>query len=495
MPDTADVIDYVARLPNLAVVSLAGNLGGHEVKVLDLVLHKPRIRRVLEETLNDFRPQVVGLSGMTFQFGTLLRVAGFIRAWDPAVRLVAGGYHATLMAQEVTGNGRELLLDFLVRGEGEATFAELLAELSRTEPDFGSVLGLSYRMGDSWHHNPMRPLMELDRISIPDRRARLKSGFFMLHLPMDVAETSRGCPYNCKFCSITGMYGRTFRAYAEDRIIADLEAIRSEGSKAVFFVDDNITCDIDHFRRVCRAIVRHGLNDMQYLVQATAVGIAQNPDLVADMDRANFRYVFVGFEAMTPQALQGVNKPTNPEINRRAAALLRKHGMAVIAGCIVGYPDDTAASVRENIRLIRSLKPDMIYAQYLTPYPKTVLREEMLAAGLVTNLDDYGKYDGFSCNIRTRHLENRELYRILKGEMVLSHFDPSLVKANYFLRRQPRPFLKAVFKAIAANLYNILAARQLPHSIDLDPAPRDKAGVSAAGKSPLSGAVLSTRPH
>jgi radical SAM superfamily enzyme YgiQ (UPF0313 family) len=269
------------------------------------------------------------------------------------------------------------------------------------------------------------------------------------------------------------MYGRTFRTYSEDRIIADLQAIKDRGSKAVFFVDDNITHDIDHFRRVCRAIVLHGLNDMHYLVQATAVGIAQNPDLVADMDRANFRYVFVGFEAMTPQALKGVNKPTNPEINRRAAALLRQHGMAIIAGCIVGYPEDTAASVRENIRLIRSLKPDMIYAQYLTPYPKTVLREEMLAAGLVTNLNDYGRYDGFSCNIRTHHLETRELYRILKGQMVLSHFDPSLIKANFFLRKCPRPFLRSVFKSIGLTLYNILASRQLTQSTDLDPGPTE----------------------
>jgi radical SAM superfamily enzyme YgiQ (UPF0313 family) len=487
MPDTADVIDYVARLPNLAVVSLAGNLTGHEVKVLDLVLYKPRIRQALEETLNAFRPHVVGLSGMTFQFGTLLRVARFVRARDPHVKLVAGGYHATLMAEEITTTSEPLPLDFLVRGEGEVTFAELVSQLNRPEPDFSGVPGLSYFNGGSWHHNPLRPLMDLDGMAIPDRRARLKSDFFMLHLPMDVAETSRGCPYNCKFCSITQMYGRTFRTHSEDRIIADLYSIRHQGSKAVFFVDDNITHDIDHFKRVCRAIVRHGLNDMHYLVQVTAVGIAQNPDLVADMDRANFRFVFVGFEAMTPQALKGVNKPTNPEINRKAAALLRQHGMAIIAGCIVGYPEDTAASVKENLRLIRSLKPDMIYAQYLTPYPKTVLREEMLAAGLVTNLDDYSKYDGFSCNIRTHHLENTDLYRVLKREMVLSHFDPSLIKANFFLRKCPRPFLKGVVKAIGTNLYNILAARQLAQWIDLDRGPAGivrEAPCGASGVSP-----------
>jgi radical SAM superfamily enzyme YgiQ (UPF0313 family) len=468
MPDTADVIDYVARLPNLAVVSMAGNLPGHEVRVLDLVLYKPRIGAALKEALEDFKPDVVGLSAMTFQFGTLLRVAGFIRRWDPSIRLVAGGYHASLMAEEIGTGGESPPLDFLVRGEGEATLAELVSELEKAEPDLGGVLGLSWLDGTDWRHNPPRPLMDLDRIALPDRRARVRSGFFMLDLPMDVAETSRGCPYNCKFCSITRMYGRTFRAYSEDRIIADLRAIRDGGGKAVFFVDDNITYDIDHFRRVCQAVVRHGLNDLHYLVQATAIGIAQNPELVADMDRANFRYVFVGFEAMTSEALQGVSKPTNPEINRRAARLLRRHGMAIIAGCIVGYPEDTAESVRENYRLIRSLKPDMIYAQYLTPYPKTKLREEMVAAGLVTNLDDFSKYDGFTCNIRTHHLGTRDLYRLLKREALLGNFDPSLIKANFFLRKRPRPFLKGILKAMGTNLFNVLAARQLKQCMEID---------------------------
>jgi len=217
-----------------------------------------------------------------------------------------------------------------------------------------------------------------------------------------------------------------------------------------------------------------GLNDLHYLVQATAVGIAQNPELVADMDRANFRYVFVGFEAMTPEALQGVNKPTNPEINRRAAQLLRQHGMAIIAGCIVGYPDDTARSVRENIRMIRSLKPDMIYAQYLTPYPKTRLREEMIAEGLITNLDDFSKYDGFTCNIRTHHLENRQLYRLLKREALLSNFDPTLIRANFFLRKRPRPFLKGVLKAMGTNVFNVLAGRQLNQVMDLERGPDEE---------------------
>jgi len=262
MPDTAEFVDFITRLPNLAIISLAGNLPGHEVRVLDLVLCKPHFEAALRQALVSLRPQMVGLSAMTFQFDTLLRVARFIRAFDPTIQLVAGGYHVSLMARELTADGEELPLDFLVRIEGETTFRELVTELEKPAPDLGAILGLSYRQGQEWVHNPNRPLLELDTLSLPRRQARLANGFYFLDMPMDVAETSRGCPYNCKFCSITQMYGHTFRRFTVERIISDLKAIRDQGFKAVFFVDDNITYDIDHFRRVCQAIVQHQLNDL-----------------------------------------------------------------------------------------------------------------------------------------------------------------------------------------------------------------------------------------
>lgn len=467
MPDTADVIDFMARLPNLALVSLAGNLPGHEVRVMDLVLFKPNVRKPLEDVLSSFRPDLVGLSSMTFQFDTLLRVAGFIRSRRPDIRIVAGGYHATLLSDELTAGEQPLPLDYIVRGEGEETFAELVSELGRANPDLGRIEGLSYRDSSGWVHNPDRGLTVLDRLALPDRSARVADGFSLIHLKMDVAETSRGCPFNCKFCCINRMYGPTFRAHSEERIIADIRDIRKRGAKAVFLVDDNITYDIDHFRMVCRSIVKNGLNDLAYVVQLSAAGIARNPDMAEEMDRANFRYAFVGFESMIPSALKGVHKPTNPEINRQAAALLRKHNIAIIAGCVVGYPDDTEESVKDNFRLIKKLKPDMIYAQYLTPYPKTVIRKELLEEGLVENIEDYRDYDGFHCNVRTRRMTRQKLYDTLKREALLSNFDPSLIFVNHFLRRFPLQFVSRMAKCAVLTACNVMAGRQRTQWLDL----------------------------
>jgi len=468
MPDTVDFIDSGARIPNLALVSMAGNLPDHEVKVMDLAAYRPQVGQAVKKVLADFRPRLVGLSAMTFQFHTLLQVAQLVRRFDPNIKIVAGGYHPSLMAEEVTEAGTAPF-DFIVRGEGEATLRELVEELESPQPDFAKILGLSYHRQEMerWEHNSPRPLVDLEQLLPPRREARLTQDFYFLDLSMDVAETSRGCPFICKFCSINRFYGNTFRRFPLERIIADLKDIQRRGTKSVFFVDDNITYDIGHFRQVCQAIVRHGLNDLVYLTQVTAVGIAENPELVADMDRANFRFIFVGFESMEPAALKAMKKPTSPAINRRAATLLRQHNMGIIAGGIVGYPDDDRESVTRQVHQLVSLKPDSLYLQILTPYPKTRLRQELLEAGLIDNLDDYRYYNGFVGNIHTKHLTRRELQHLKGNLAVWSCAHPAFFARNYFLRHHFAYFMKNLVKNIAFYFYYLLISKEDPRRIEI----------------------------
>lgn len=465
MPDTAEVIDSMARLPNLATVTLAGQLPDHEVKVLDLVAVRPGIRKPLEAIIRDLRPQLVGMSAMTFQFDTLIRIARFIRSIDKSILIAAGGYHTTLLFDEL-GRQEDLPLDFMIRGEGEATMTELCDAIVHGMP-MHPIAGLSFRTSSGWTHNPPRPLLDTSAIKRPNRDCRITDKFYFLGMPMDIAETSRGCPFNCKFCSITQMYGQTFRAFPEAHIVADLLNVRKRGATAVFLADDNITCAPEHLRMVCRAIVKNGLNDMQYAVQASAAGLAKNPDLVEEMDKANFRTVFVGFESMNQANLKDMQKPTDPSINRAVADLLHKHDMGVIAGIIVGYPDDTRESIAENMRMFKTLHPDVIYAQYLTPYPKTRLREEMLADGLVVNKDDFSSYDGFTCNVRTKHLTRDELFSALKREALRFVWSPTHLWRNYYFKHHKLTLLKSACRTAYSDIFNILTGRRYAAKFDI----------------------------
>jgi anaerobic magnesium-protoporphyrin IX monomethyl ester cyclase len=466
MPDTSRVFNYSIKLPNLGLVSVAGSLAEHEVRVVDLVLHAPKIRRVVERELSTFRPDLVGMSAMTFQFDSLVRVARFVREHSPGTRLAAGGYHATTMANEITAPGSDLPLDYLVRGEGEATFRELIEALDHDNLALDAAAGLSYRNGDAWMHNPDRPLLDLARLPLPNRSARPDRGFHILTMPADVVEFSRGCPFVCKFCSIRQMYGKTYRRFPVSRVLEDLSAIKAGGAKCVFIVDDNVSYDAEHFQGCLKAICAHGLNDLIYFVQVTAVSVARNPHLVSCMDRANVRAAFVGFESMSSAFLNDMKKPSSAAINQRAAELLRQHGIGIVAGFITGHPDDTRESLVKDFRAIRALKPDLFYPQYLTPYPKTEIREELLAAGLVENRDDFSQYDGYTCNVRTRNLTRTELEKALQWESLKPYFDPPHIARNLFVRRMPGPFVASQLKVLATLVAQSLG-RKREREIDL----------------------------
>ena len=113
------------------------------------------------------------------------------------------------------------------------------------------------------------------------------------------------------------------------------------------------------------------------------------------------------------------------------------------------------------------MRPDLIYSQYLTPYPKTRLRQELLEEGLVVNADDFSTYDGFHCNIRTRNIDQATLYQSLKLESLKSYFDPSLYVRNYSLRHHPWAFFRAIGRAMLSILSMVLRGHQPTQKLDI----------------------------
>src|SRR5438034_1342427 len=265
----------------------AAQVPGHDVRILDLVMQPRGVRhRVLEEVAA-FAPDLVGYSAMSFQYATARALAAAVRQVAPGTLHVLGGYHATVVADEVGARDAELF-DFVVRGEGEVAFRQLVDGLAGSTLDLGAIPSLSWRSRSGYRHNPDGPLLELDSVPLPRREARAWDGAFYFDRTFDVAETSRGCPLPCTFCSIRRMYGRTFRRFPIGRVIADLRTLDRRGVRGVFFVDDNITIDVPRFKELCEEIQSAGLGHLRYIVQASVHGIAKDPTLAPAMARAGF---------------------------------------------------------------------------------------------------------------------------------------------------------------------------------------------------------------
>ena len=426
MPDSFEhTPSLTMRMPNGALASLAGNVGpGHQVAVADLILVQDRVVATVERLMREHDPEVVGLSVMTFQRRTALRIIRTIRAIKPSVIVVAGGYDPSLAAEmyEAPSSG----VDFVVRGEGELTFRALLGALSRGDGsgNVSRIAGLCYRASPTagFTHTPSRAVSRLEDangdLALPDRGARVLSGYTFLGRPIDIVETSRGCTYDCSFCSIIEMRGRNFHTFDFTRVLADIADARARGARAIFLVDDNITLNVARFEALCRAIIDAGLNDIHYIVQAMTSSIAGHGATLAPlMRKAGFLYVFLGIENVLDEDLAFLRasaKNAQREGGRRvgnatiqAIDALHRAGLSVVGGIIVGNPDDTRASIEANLEFAKRYV-DWPYIQHPTPYPGTPMTEDFRRRGLIVN-DRVEEYDGTTAVVRTEHLQAEEI--------------------------------------------------------------------------------------
>ena len=419
MPDSFEHTPALTmRMPNGALGSLAANAGpGHSMAVADLILVQDRVVPTVERLMREHEPDVVGLSIMTFQRRTALRLVRLIREIKPDVTVVAGGYDPSLAPEAY--ESPSLGIDYIVRGEGEHTFRALLDALSRNaQPE--AIPGLFYRRkgggGAEFCCTPPRPVMRLEDggLALPDRSARVLSGYTFLGRPIDIVETSRGCTYDCSFCSIIEMRGRNFHTFDISRAMLDIADARARGARAIFLVDDNITLNVDRFAALCRGIIDAGLNDVHYIVQAMTSSIAHHGETLAPlMRKAGFRYVFLGIENVLDEDLAFLRasaKNAQREHGRRtgnatirAIELLHGAGLSVVGGIIIGNPDDTHASIETNLAFARRYV-DWPYIQHPTPYPGTPMTADFRSRGLVVN-EAVEEYDGTTAVVRTVHLD------------------------------------------------------------------------------------------
>jgi anaerobic magnesium-protoporphyrin IX monomethyl ester cyclase len=459
MPDSFEHTSAITmRMPNGALASLAGNLDPHhQVSVADLILVHGRVRSTVERLVRTLQPDVVGLSVMTFQRRTAQRIAALVRRLRPETTIVVGGYDPSLALEVYEDPAWGA--DVIVRGEGDITFRELIRALE-TGSSLSAIAGLSYREGDTVHRTPPRQVSSLtgEDVRLPNRSARVLNGYTLVGRPVDVVETSRGCTFDCSFCSIIEMRGRNFHTWSIERVIRDISDARARGARAIFIVDDNITLNIARFHALCRAIVDAGLNDIDYLVQAMTSSIASAGETLAPLMRqAGFRYVFLGIENILDDDLVFLRaraKNAARENGKRvgnateaAIEILHRHKMYVVGGLIVGNPQDTRASIEANLDFARA-RVDWPYIQHPTPYPGTPMTKDFRERGLIVN-ERLEEYDGTTAVVRTEHLSAEDIeFMRWRAErwMKLRHFWPTLAHSPWFVLRHGHEMIRHTFR-------------------------------------------------
>ena len=431
MPDVVPLIIHEAavHMPAHGIACIAGNIDSHhDVFLIDLIRKRRHIRKYLTRKLARINPDLIGLSAMAWQFETCVKISKLIRQLLPEVKIVIGGYHATLMNDEITASKDAQGIDFMIRGEGEEACRRLVNAMAGTD-HIEQIPGLSYRTPAGWIHNDWQGPLDLSELKLPVRdKRRLTWGYHILYSKIEVIETSRGCTRRCNYCSMKHMYGRKFRTYPIERVLADLDDIYyKRRTKWVFVVDDNMVLNPRRVIALCDAIIARKYKKLKLAVQADCISMAENEPMVKKMAEAGFRTVFLGIESVSKKNLESTHKGDIVTASQKAVAMCHKYGLVVISGLIFGFPDDDEDAIIRNYNFLKQIDADSSYCQILTPYPKTGLRDDLIAQEMVTNKTDYKRYSGLWANIRTKHLEADDLQYLFwyHRQVTLGWWNPS----------------------------------------------------------------------
>ncbi len=382
----------------LALEILGGSVAEHEVRILDM-----RLDPELDEVIRSFSPQVVGVTGYTPNVPQMLGVCSRVKELDARIVTVVGGYHATLCPEDFD----TAEVDVIVLGEGERTFPELLIALEEGS-DLEEVSGIVFRRGGEQIATQQRPLLtDLDESPLPARHltnAYRERYFFQFWSSPSPVETARGCPHQCKFCSVWVFHRRRCRFKSPERVLKELGRVRSD---IAYFVDDNFLQNLRRADRIHQLVTEAGLR-LRYWMQARSDSIVRRPDLIEHWAAIGLSTVLVGFEKFRQDELAGLDKRSSIETNEEAARILRANGVDIWGAFIVD-PTWGKSDFDALIDYVRRLKVSFPQFSVLTPLPGTEFFREKLSELTTRN---YELFDFLHSVLPTR-LPARQFY----GEM------------------------------------------------------------------------------
>jgi radical SAM superfamily enzyme YgiQ (UPF0313 family) len=340
-------------MPNGGLLAVAALVpAGHEVVIIDENIEKLDLR-----SLERF--DIIGLTGMVVQSDRMIEILKILRSSSAIVAV--GGPLVTVNEHLFDG-----LCDVKFIGESETTWPEFIGAVSEGRD----------------HRERYEQEAKTDMAKVPVPRFDLLPRGAYGTAPV---QFSRGCPFQCEFCDIITIFGRVPRVKTAEQVIAELDAVRRQGFKGCFLVDDNFIGNKREAKRLLPHIIewqeKHGF-PLVFTTEAS-VNLADDPELLDLMMRANFQGVFVGLESPRAASLAETKKFQNIHGDSLLKKIdrIRRGGVTVSAGFIVGFDSDDAAIFDEQYEFIQESGIASLSISLLTPLPTTPLYDRLVAEG------------------------------------------------------------------------------------------------------------------
>ena len=408
------------------------------------------------DRIPDFRGcDVVGITAETSRIKVALSLAALAR--EAGARVVIGGPHAMFDAEAVFATGN---CDAIIAGEGEETFVELLARWRDGRP-IGDVRGILYpgptgrpvRTPGRGYDTPVDDYpFPARHLLHPDHHSSWTLGGRRVVSIL----SSRGCPYDCTFCSSAQFTGRGWRPRSPQSVVDEVEhCVRTYDYQGVVFVDDNFTLEPERVEAICDEILARKL-DIRFWALCRTDTIASNEKLVEKMAAAGAFSFLMGIESPHQEVLDAFKKKTDADFTDEAVALFKKHGIDTHASFIIGNLNESREMIRETIRYARRLAPESAQFSILTPFPGTQLYNE--------NRDrifekDWDRYDTVHAVMTIDQVPPTEVERLLFRAYASFWLRPGkLLKGLFSPLRGKGLKIGAIVKMLLALRENRLAA-------------------------------------
>lgn len=371
----------------------------------------------------DLTPDLVAITAMTPLAPRAYEIADLYRA--RGIPVVLGGIHVSNLPDEAAAHA-----DAVVVGEADEIWAGILADAAagRLRPRYQQAT-----------------YTRMERLPPADRSHYPKGRYFF----ENIVQTTRGCPYKCEFCTVTAFLGGTYRTRPVQNVLAELDGLqRAPGY--VFFGDDNIAAQPEHFRELLRQLTGRRL---RWICQAP-VAVGSDGELLDRMAQAGCHGIFIGLESLNQDNLAAMGKNRNrPATYRDAIRRIHARGIGVYGSFIFGYDHDTPEVFDRFLDFANDVCLDGAFLPVLTPFPGTRIHRRLAAEGRILT-SDWRRYDMATVVYRPANMSVEALqegfWKVNKGFYSLSSTLRRLFVPSSILRRSNIIFMPMNFGHIPA---------------------------------------------
>ncbi|MGC8618021.1 MAG: B12-binding domain-containing radical SAM protein [Thermoplasmata archaeon] len=406
-PPTDSVIKSVIGVtgPPLGLAYLASiaRNQGDEVNIVDSIAMDYTFEEISGQ-IKKFDPDLIGLTSTTSMIPDAYKVAEIAKSYNNEIKTVIGGPHVTFTQEETLKESPHI--DFTVAGEGETAFSNLLLYL-KGKKEIKEIKGISYRDSEKIIVTPPEQLIkDVDSIPLPAIDLLPMDKYKAGTKKFGTLMTSRGCPYNCIFCSSSLQFGKIWRGHSTERVMTELRRLVFDyGIHEIEFLDDTFTLNMKRAVEIAKNIKAENL-DIKW--SGSARVNLFNEEIARSMKDSGAHTIYFGIESGNQNILDFIGKGIKLQQAVDSVRKGNEAGLHTLGSFIIGFPDDTVKEVKNTIKFAKQVKVKIAQFTIATPYPGTRLWQLAKSKNLIRTTD-WRKYTTLNPVMTLKNFNDKQI--------------------------------------------------------------------------------------